>query len=441
VSRGETTLNDVRKQNAPALLRPFQEFFAREAAGAVLLMICTGLALAWANSPWAESYVRLWETKLGVSLGGVGVSKSLHHWINDGLMAVFFFVVGLEIKREFRVGELASARQAALPLAAAVGGMVVPALLYSAVNAGGPAASGWGVPMATDIAFALGVLSLLGPRVPLALKVFLAALAIVDDLGAVLVIAIFYTDTILVWWLGVGAVFLLVMFALNRLRVRHPLPYAVLGAALWFAVLESGVHATIAGVLAALVIPARRLIDAREFAEHGRILLAEFAGDLPGREGELTEDQRDAIHSLEVATEAVQTPSARLEHMLHPWVAFFVMPVFALANAGVPLGASFLRTLGEPAALGTMLGLVVGKPLGVGLFAWLALRTGLGRLPAGVSGRQVLGAACLCGIGFTMSLFIADLEFETAAVLESAKAGILSASVLSGLLGWTVLRR
>jgi len=295
--------------------------------------------------------------------------------------------------------------------------------------------------MATDIAFALGVLSLLGPRVPLALKVFLAALAIVDDLGAVLVIALFYTDTILIGWLALGAVFFAGMFAMNRLHVRHPLPYAILGAALWFAILESGVHATIAGVLTALVIPARRLIDAGEFAERGRTLLAEFADDLPGRQGELTEDQRDAIHSLEVATEAVQTPSARLEHALHPWVAYFVMPVFALANAGVLLGASFLSALAEPAALGIMLGLVVGKQIGVGLFAWLALRSGLGRMPAGVNARQIWGAACLCGIGFTMSLFIADLEFESAVLLESAKAGILGASVLSGILGWMILRR
>jgi NhaA family Na+:H+ antiporter len=295
--------------------------------------------------------------------------------------------------------------------------------------------------MATDIAFALGVLSLLGPRVPLALKVFLAALAIVDDLGAVLVIAVFYTDTILAGWLGVAALFLAVMFAMNRLQVRHPLPYALLGAALWFAVLESGVHATIAGVLTALVIPARRLIDAGEFAERSRALLAEFADNLPGKAGELTEDQRDAVHSLEVATEDVQTPSARLEHTLHPWVAFFVIPVFALANAGVPLGASFLRALTEPAAIGIMLGLGLGKQIGVTLFAWLALRTGLGQMPAGVTRRQIYGAACLCGIGFTMSLFIADLAFESAAQLEAAKAGILCASLLSGLIGWLILRR
>jgi NhaA family Na+:H+ antiporter len=231
------------------------------------------------------------------------------------------------------------------------------------------------------------------------------------------------------------------MFAMNRLHVRHPLPYAILGAALWFAVLESGVHATVAGVLTALVIPARRLIDAGEFAARGRSLLAEFTDDLPGKAGELTEDQRDAVHSLEVATEAVQTPSARLEHMLHPWVAWFVMPVFALANAGVPLGASFLRALTEPVAIGIMLGLVVGKQLGVGLFAWIALRTGLGRMPAGVDARQIWGAACLCGVGFTMSLFIADLAFGSAVLLESAKAGILTASIISGLLGWIVLRR
>ena len=425
---------------APALLRPFQEFFAQEAAGAILLLACTGVALFWANSPWSDSYVRLWRTDVSIAVGRFAIAKSLHYWINDGLMAVFFFVVGLEIKREFLVGELATPRQAVLPLAAAAGGMAVPALLFTAVNAGGPAGSGWGVPMATDIAFALGVLSLLGPRVPLPLKVFLAALAIVDDLGAVLVIALFYTDTILIGWLGLGAALFAVMIAMNRLHVRRPLPWTLLGTALWFAILESGVHATIAGVLTALVIPARSLIDAGNFAATTRTLLAEFTDDLP-RSGGLTEDQRAAVLSLEVATEAVQTPSARLEHALHPWVAFFIVPVFALANAGVPLGGSFIRALAEPAAAGIMLGLVAGKPIGVMLFAWAAVRSGLAQPPAGVSWRQLWGAAALCGIGFTMALFIADLAFGAPAQLDAAKAGILAASLVSGVIGWVVLRR
>ena len=428
------------RRPAPVLLRPFQEFFAQEAAGASLLLLCTAVALAWANSPGSEAWVRLWQTEVSIGVGRLGIAKSLHHWINDGLMAVFFFVVGLEIKREFLVGELASPRQAVLPLAAAAGGMIVPALLFTAVNAGGPAAGGWGVPMATDIAFALGVLSLLGPRVPLPLKVFLAALAIVDDLGAVLVIALFYTDAILTGWLGLAAALFAAMVAMNRLHVRRPLPWALMGAALWFAVLESGVHATIAGVLTALVMPARRLIDTSDFAARTRALLAEFTDDLPGS-GELTEDQRDAVLSLEVATEAVQSPSARLEHALHPWVAYFIMPVFALANAGVPLGGSFARALLEPAAAGIMLGLVVGKPVGIMLFAWVAVRSGLAQPPAGVSWRQLWGVAALCGIGFTMALFIADLAFGATPVLDAAKAGILAGSLVSGGVGWVGLRR
>jgi NhaA family Na+:H+ antiporter len=434
----------VRKLGQPAaslLLRPFQYFFAKEAAGSILLLLCTAAALIWANSPVAESYHHLWESYIGLSVGDFELRMSLHHWINDGLMAVFFFVIGLEIKREVLVGELATMRKAALPLVAAVGGMVVPALLYAGLNAGTPEISGWGVPMATDIAFALGVLSLMGPRVPGALKVFLAALAIVDDMGAVLVIAIFYTSELSLSALGIGGLCLAAMFLANRLAVRYPLVYAALGLALWLAVLKSGVHATVAGVLAAMAIPAWRRIDGREFAQRAQSLLATFERDIEPDAERLTPDQADAVSSLEVACEAVETPLSRLEHTLLPWVAFFIMPVFALSNAGVEIGGDFLGSLAGPVSFGIILGLVVGKQIGVTLFAWLAVRMGMAELPAGASWKQLYGVACLCGIGFTMSLFIANLAFPSAEALDIAKAGILVASLVSGLWGYLLLKR
>ncbi|MDX1547452.1 MAG: Na+/H+ antiporter NhaA [Rhodothermales bacterium] len=420
------------------MLRPFQTFVRQEAAGGVLLLICAVAALLLANSPLADGYFALWETLVTVGVGSFAVSKPLLLWINDGLMAIFFFVVGLEIKREVLVGELAAPRKAALPLAAAVGGMVVPALFYVAFNAGTPTASGWGIPMATDIAFALGVLALLGSRAPLALKIFLTALAIVDDLGAVLVIALFYTAELSWASLGVGAAFLVALVAANRLGVRRPVVYAVLGLGLWLAFLKSGVHATVAGVLLALTVPARRRIDAPAFLARAKALLAEFADDVrPGRT-EPTTDQRDAVHALEVACEHVETPLQRMEHTLHPWVAFGIMPVFALANAGVVLGGA--EGLLGPVSLGIVAGLFLGKQIGVTAFAWLAVRLGWAALPAGVTWRQVYGVSLLTGIGFTMSLFIGNLAFADAAVLDTAKIAIFAASLLSGLAGWLLLR-
>ncbi|HUF67966.1 MAG TPA: Na+/H+ antiporter NhaA [Longimicrobiales bacterium] len=433
----------VRKVLQPAtnlLLRPFQFFFAHEAAGSILLLLCTGGALVWANSPVAESYHRLWATYIGFGVGDFEIRMSLHHWINDGLMAIFFFVIGLEIKREVLVGELATMRRAALPLFAAVGGMVVPALLYAVFNAGTPEIAGWGVPMATDIAFALGVLSLIGPSVPIGLKVFLAALAIVDDLGAVLVIAIFYTAEVSLVALGVGGVFLAAMFLANRMAVRYPLIYAALGFGLWVALLQSGVHGTVAGVLGAMAIPAWRRIDGLEFAGRARLLLGTFERDIDPDIDRLTMDQIDAVAALEVACEAVETPLSRLEHTLLPWVAFFIMPVFALSNAGVDIGAGFLDALVGPVSLGIMAGLFAGKQVGVALFAWVAVRMGMAELPAGATWKQLYGVACLCGIGFTMSLFIANLAFPQPETLDVAKAGILVASLASGVLGYVLLR-
>jgi Na+:H+ antiporter, NhaA family len=422
------------------LLRPFQVFFERETSGSILLLASTATALLWANSPLRDSYFGLWEIELGIRAGGFELFKSLHHWINDGLMAIFFFVIGLEIKREVLVGELATLRKAALPLAAALGGMIVPALIYAALNGGSPAGRGWGVPMATDIAFALGVLALLGPGIPNGLKVFLAALAIVDDLGAVLVIAIFYSADLSAGALIAAALIFLAMILANRADVRYPAVYLLLGFLLWLAILRSGVHATIAGILAAMAIPATSKLDPTGFAERARAILGTFEADIEAGGDRFTRDQGDAVHALEKACEAVETPLARLEHDHLPWVAWFIMPLFALANAGVVISGDALSGLAHPAALGVIGGLVLGKQLGVMLVAFLAVRIGVASLPAGVGWRQIYGVACLCGIGFTMSLFIANLAFIDGAALDTAKTGVLAASLIAGLWGWTILR-
>lgn len=423
------------------LIRTIEAFIRIEAAGGVLLLACALVALLWANSPLAHVYEALWAAEITIGANGFGISKALLLWINDGLMAIFFFVVGLEIKREVVIGELASVKQAALPLAAAVGGVAVPAALYAALNAGSPGITGWGVPMATDIAFALGVLALLGSRAPLALKIFLTALAIVDDLVAVMVIAFFYTAQVSWMALGVGAIFLAALVALNRLHVYRPLPYMLLGIGLWVAVLQSGVHATVAGVALAMAIPASRRIDAPGFLERGRRLMNIFAEDSADDDSEPTPRQLDVIHSMELSCQEVESPLQRLEHSLHPWVAFFIMPVFALANAGVVLSGDMLAAaFGSTVTLGIILGLVLGKQIGVTVFAWIAVRLGWAAMPAGVTWRQLYGVAWLTGIGFTMSLFIGGLAFVDPAMLDNAKVGIMTASIISGFGGWLLLR-
>ncbi|MDP9351752.1 MAG: Na+/H+ antiporter NhaA [Chloroflexota bacterium] len=423
------------------VLYPFRSFAHAEASGGIVLMICTVLALLWANSAWGESYVALWQTTLTIGPEPYAISKPVLLWINDGLMAVFFFVVGLEIKREVLVGELASLRGAALPIAAALGGMVVPALIYVAINIGGEGVSGWGVPMATDIAFALGVLALLGSRAPTSLKVFLTALAIVDDIGAVLVIAFFYTEKVSLAALGAAATFMLALIIINRIGVRSTIVYGLLGLGLWVAFLKSGVHATIAGILLAMTIPARTVVDTEEFLERGRALLDEF--DRAGEEGEsiLTNSgQQSAVEELESACAAVQSPMQRLEHALHPWVAFVIVPIFALANAGVALTGNVTETVTQPVVLGVIAGLLIGKQVGVTLFAWAAVRLGITQLSEDLNWRHIYGASLLAGIGFTMSLFISGLAFGDEALLTTSKIGILAASVVAGIAGWTVLR-
>ena len=424
------------------LLTPFQDFFNTASAGGIVLILSTLVALAWANSPWSASYEHLWETPLTVGAPGAALTYSLHHWINDGLMAVFFFLVGLEIKREVLAGELASMQRAALPAAAALGGMVVPALLFAAFNIRGEGAAGWGIPMATDIAFALGVLALLGPRTPTALKVFLTALAIVDDLGAVLVIALFYTAQISWVALGLGFVFLGVLVVLNRMGARLPVTYTAVGVLVWLAFLKSGVHATVAGVLVAMTVPVRTRIDTHEFLDRGRKLLDAF--DNTGEEGPdiLTNHRQQAIiQDLETSCQHAQSPLQRMEDSLHHWVAFLVIPIFALANAGIRLEGDLGGAFTHPVTLGVIVGLVLGKPLGISLFAWLAVRSGLATLPRGVTWRSVRAVSWLGGIGFTMSLFISDLAFKDGLHVNEAKVGIFTASLLAGVLGWVMLRR
>jgi NhaA family Na+:H+ antiporter len=423
---------------AERLLHPFQEFMQKEASGGILLLIFTAIALIWANSGYADSYKNLWQTEMTVGAGNLILTKPLLLWINDGLMAVFFFVVGLEIKREVLVGELVSLKKASLPIMAAVGGMLVPALIYLGFNRSGPGASGWGIPMATDIAFALGVLALLGKRIPLGLKVFLTALAIVDDIGAVLIIALFYTASIS--WLslafGVGIFIILMIF--NRMGVRHPLFYVVLGIGLWLAFLKSGIHATVAGVLLAMTIPCGARIEKKEFISKSRAILYDFERKASGQ-GCIQEGQQAALQALETGVQEVEAPLQRIEHTLHPWVAFFIMPLFAFANAGVTLGSDFVSLLTSPISIGIAVGLILGKQLGIMAFVWVGVKSKLAALPAGVNWRQIYGTSCLAGIGFTMSLFVAGLAFGNSQALSTAKIGILAASLLSGIIGWLIL--
>jgi Na+:H+ antiporter, NhaA family len=419
----------VNNRTVRRLLSPFEEFARGESAGGITLIGAAVLAFLWANSPWAPGYFALREIELGVGLGGWSLEKPLLLWINDGLMALFFFLVGLEIKREVSVGELAKPRDAALAAVAALGGVVVPASIYAAINWGGEGIGGWGVPVATDIAFALGVMALLGSRVPLTLKVFLTALAIVDDLVAVLVIALFYTSGVDLLSLSLSLGVLALAFAYGRRGGRSIRVMALLGVITWFFMLQSGVHATVAGVLFALVIPMRRKVAPEDLRDELRA----------GLERGKFEEVEAKVANLERVLEDAQSPLHRLEHSLHPWVAFLVMPVFALFNAGVSLAGG--GGLANPVALGVLLGLLVGKPVGVLGFSWLATRLGWASLPQGVGWGAMAGVGLLAGIGFTMSLFIGTLAFEGSALLDQAKLGVLAASVAAAVAGLALLAR
>ena len=415
---------------------PFVRFARMEAAGGIVLLSTTVLALVWANSPWEHVYHEVFERPFSIGFGKFILTENWHEWINDGLMSLFFFLVGLEIKREILVGELSTLRRAAYPFVAAIGGMAAPALIYLLIARNAGVSRGWAIPISTDIAFTLGALTFLGKRVPLSLKVFVTALAIVDDIFAVIVIAVFYTSNINLISLVLGLVCIIFAFIANVLGVRNPVVYAVTGILAWCCVLSSGVHATIAGILLALAIPARTYLDKSDFLRQSRSLLNEL---------EKTEansfEEHSIIHTLEQKVELVESPLHRIEHALQPWIGFLVMPLFALANAGVNIlnfGASALH---HPVCLGVILGLVIGKPVGIWTFSYLAVKTNFVARPAHVSWRQILGAGCLCGIGFTMSLFVAGLAFEFGDLLEISKIAILVASLLSAIAGCLILAR
>ncbi len=424
------------------LFRPLDRFMHAESTAGIILLVSAFSALVVANSGLGDEYHALWESHLSMRIGERIVDKSLHHWINDGLMAMFFFVVGLELKREIIAGELSNLRKAALPLMAAVGGMIFPALIFTALNLGTPGQHGWGIPMATDIAFALGILALLGKRVPVSLKVFLTALAIADDLGAVLVIAFFYTSEISFTSLGVGIGLLGVLLLANYLGVRATLFYGIIGiGGVWLAFLASGVHATIAGVLAAMAIPARTKIDEVKFVESLESWVQRFKAVPPTENSLLEPEQYEAVEKINRLTLAAATPLQRLEHNLHPWVSFVVMPLFAFANSGIEFsGDLFEAHFFEGVTFGIIGGLIVGKFIGVVGMTWLMHRLRIAELPADMGWDHLYGVGLLAGIGFTMSLFITNLAYTDDSLIMQAKVGIFTASILAGVAGYFYLR-
>jgi NhaA family Na+:H+ antiporter len=418
------------------VVKPLQSFLEQEAAGGAFLLAATVVALAWANSPWWESYEQLWRNTLTIGIGRWAISEDLRHWVNEGLMALFFLVVGLEIKRELVTGDLREIRAAALPVIAAVGGMIVPALIYLAFNAGGEGAPGWGIPMATDIAFAMGVLTIGARRAPANLKPFLLTLAIVDDIGAILVIALFYSGGVTWGPLAVAASLCGVIVLCQLINIRATAVYVVLGLGTWVATFESGIHPTIAGVALGLLTPAVPFQRPRAVSEEAHRVADETVDDpVP--------PDADAHHWLRLArltTEAV-SPLARVEAALHPWTGFVIVPLFALANAGIRLSSTSLRDAATSAiAIGIVAGLVVGKLAGISAASLVAVRAGVGTLPRGVRWRDLLGAAAVAGIGFTVSLFISELAFTDDRLADTAKVGILAASLLAGVVGFWLLR-
>lgn len=421
---------------AEAVLAPVERFLKIEAASGFILLITALVALLWANSPWASSYERLWQVPISVGVGRWVLNESLHFWINDFLMAIFFLVVGLEIKRELADGALSDVRRAALPVAAAAGGMVVPAMIYLALNVGEPGSSGWGVPMATDIAFAVGVLSLLGRRVPVALRVLLLALAIIDDIGAILVIAVFYSGNIN-WtgaWYVVGGV--AAMVALYRGGVRPGYAFVAPGLVVWGGMLQFGIHPAIAGVLVGLMTPAKPLFSRERFLKVAHQAVDEF--DKRSDQGVLGHDLLEPLYKLAQARREAVSPALRLQGAMHPWVAFAIMPLFALANAGVNLDGIGFEGDGSFAVFaGIVAGLAIGKPVGIVAVSWLAVRLGLCVLPAGVNWRGILTMGMVAGIGFTMAIFIVELAFQdpSSALGGIAKLGVLVGTAIAAVAG------
>jgi len=418
--------------------RPLERFLRIEAASGILLLLAAAAALAWANSPWAQSYVDLWHTPVGLRIGDFTFERTLEWAVNDGLMVIFFFVVGMEIRREIHHGELSEWRRAALPAAAALGGMLAPAGLYLLVAGGATTRSGWGVPMATDIAFAVGILTLLGKRVPAALRVLLLALAVIDDLGAIVVIAIFYSPTLTLSGLLVGAIGFAGIFAMQRLGVRSKLAYVVPSVVAWAGIYMAGIHPTIAGVIVGLVTPVRAWLGPDGFMIGVRKELDHLAGATPGA---LTSHAlAETLRHVDVARREAMSPAESLIETLHPWVAFGIMPIFALANAGVAVSGGGFDGASWHVAAAVTVGLMVGKPLGVLLMSWLTLRLRIGTLPTGMGARHLIVLGVVAGVGFTMALFIAQLAFTDARLLGAAKLGVLAASAGAAILALVVGR-
>ena len=424
---------------------PILRFAQLENAGAILLLLMTVIALVWANSPWAESYYHLWHTPVAFGFGDHVLSLPLEAWVNDGLMAIFFFTVGLEIKREMVLGELSKLSRAMLPVMGALGGMIVPAGIYASMHAGGPAASGWGVPMATDIAFAVAALAVLGKRVPAPLKVFLLALAIADDLGAVTVIAVFYTETIHMTALAMSFALLGLVFTMNLLGVRAFAAYWVVGAFVWFFMHESGVHATIAGVLLGMLTPATARVEPGEgFSDRVDSIVDHFKSlvNLSDEEDYGGHKKAHLIDDVITTYSRSQAPLDYLLHQLERFVAIVIMPIFALANAGVQFDAEvFGDAMSMQVALAVGAGLFFGKPIGITLFSWLSVRLGFAVLPSGVNWPALAGTGLLAGIGFTMALFVTNLAFSDAILISGSKIGIFAGSLLSAVIGVLILQR
>jgi NhaA family Na+:H+ antiporter len=421
---------------------PFEHFLHAQTTTGLVLMLTTVVALILANSPLVDAYAHIFHTKIDFNVGSWKLSHSFHHWINDGLMATFFFMVGLEIKREVLVGELSNLKVAMLPILAAIGGMILPALIYLSINYGGEGSGGWGIPMATDIAFAISALVLLGKRVSTALVTFLVALAIVDDLGAVTVIALFYTEQIHFVPLILAVVSFVVLVAFNRFGIHSIMPYFIVGLIMWFFMLESGVHATIAGVIAAITIPSKPKLPPIDFTSHTKNLLEEYDNYPVATDHTMHENQKAILLNIKDKIDSVGAPSSRLEHELHLPVSLLVIPLFALANAGISIDFSSIgSTILEPVSLGIIAGLILGKVFGIAGVAWLAVKLGVAKLPEGSTMNQIFGVAFLGGIGFTMSIFVADLAFiGNDALIFQAKVGILSASLFAGLFGFFWLK-
>ena len=437
-SRGTLRAQADRSYVSRAIILPVQKYMYTESIGGIVLLIATVVALGWANSPWREEYHHILEIHLHIDVTLFAVDLSIEEWINDGLMALFFFVIGLEIKREVLYGQLSTLRSAALPAIAAIGGMVVPASIYLLLNLEGEGMRGWGIPMATDIAFALGVLALLGRRIPMELRVFMLGLAVVDDLGAIAVIAVAYTETIDFGQLGMTAGLIAAMILANRLGLRQPVVTAALAFLIWVAVLKSGVHATVAGVLIAGLTPARSMVSREEFANESEALLAEYRTAMAAGDHERADAILGEVEEISQATEA---PLERLARLIHPWSSYVILPLFALANAGIEFSqGSFSQAISSSVTIGVFAGLLLGKLVGITLFPFVASRLGIVELPRGISWLHVTGVALVGGIGFTVAIFVTGLAFDDHVIVDNAKMGILAASLVAGLVGYGVLR-